>query len=62
MLGSRVMPSFAYLECHCILFRRARSQTFLLVHIFEFIWCIKVKFCTSIEQAMPVPLIPSMFS
>ena len=27
MLCSRVMPSFAYLECHCSLFRRARSQT-----------------------------------
>ncbi len=22
MLGSRVMPSFTYLECHCSLFRR----------------------------------------
>ena len=29
MLGSRVMPSFAYLECHCSLFRRTRSQTCL---------------------------------
>ncbi len=30
MLRSRVMPSFAYLECHCSLFRRTRSQTCLL--------------------------------
>ena len=30
MLRSRVTPSFAYLECHCSLFRsRARSQTYL---------------------------------
>ncbi len=29
MLRSRVMPSFAYLECHCSLFRRACSQTCL---------------------------------
>ena len=27
-LCSRVMPSFAYLECHCSLFRRVRSKTF----------------------------------
>ncbi len=27
MLRSRVMPSFAYLECHCSLFRRVRSKT-----------------------------------
>ncbi len=24
MLRSRIMPSFAYLECHCSLFRRVR--------------------------------------
>ena len=29
MLRSRVMPSLAYLECHCSLFRRVRKQ---LVH------------------------------
>ncbi len=35
MLGSRVMPSFAYFECHCSLFRRARSQTcaYIRVHM-----------------------------
>ena len=27
MLRSRVMPSFDYLECHCSLFRRVRSET-----------------------------------
>ena len=27
MLRSRVMPSLAYLECHCSLFRRLRSKT-----------------------------------
>ena len=27
MLHSRVMPSFACLECHCSLFRRVRNKT-----------------------------------
>ena len=27
ILGSRIMPSFAHLECHCILFRRVRKKT-----------------------------------
>ncbi len=30
MLRSRVMARFAYLECHCSLFRRVQSE---LVHV-----------------------------
>ncbi len=32
-LRSRVMPSFAYLECHCSLFRRVRSKLKLVYQV-----------------------------
>ncbi len=30
MFVLEIMPSFAYLECHCSLFRRVRSRVLLL--------------------------------
>ena len=34
VLRSRVMPSFAYLECHCSLFRRARSLVYRVLLLY----------------------------
>ena len=54
MLRSQVMPSFAYLECHCSLFRRLRSEIvhgILLLYLVVSSRTLAIGSCNNVKRA-----------